>query len=62
MKTKHHKNGCPWASGDLQSADTEQVTDWKKVTCKHCLRKNPEYLLRMLDKKHLTITIKAVVK
>lgn len=37
--TAHFRNGCPWASGDLYGGfDTNQVWDWSKVTCKHCLR------------------------
>ena len=38
MRTVHYVNGCAWASGDLQSADTDQTDDLSKVTCKHCLR------------------------
>lgn len=38
-KTIHFYHGCPWANGEIQQADTEQVTDWNKVTCKHCIRR-----------------------
>tara|TARA_Y100000310_G_C20085463_1_gene535846 strand:- start:3 stop:245 length:243 start_codon:yes stop_codon:yes gene_type:complete len=36
-KTKHFYHGCPWASGEVQSADTDQRYDWKEVTCSRCL-------------------------
>lgn len=36
MKTVHKTNGCAWANGQLQLADTIQTDDWRKVTCKHC--------------------------
>lgn len=45
--TVHYKNGCSWASGDLHMTDTDQTTDWSKVTCGHCLKKKP----RELDEK-----------
>ena len=35
-KTVHYINGCAWANGQLQLADTNQTDDWSKVTCKHC--------------------------
>ena len=37
-KTIHYRDGCPWADGELQMSDTRQTTNWKEVTCKHCLR------------------------
>jgi len=37
--TVHYADGCVWASGDIQQADTDTTFDWKKVTCKHCLNK-----------------------
>lgn len=37
--TIHYVNGCVWASGDIQQADTDTTFDWKLVTCKHCLNK-----------------------
>jgi hypothetical protein len=40
-KTVHYLNGCAYASGELQQADTDQTTDWKRVDCRRCLRKRP---------------------
>jgi len=40
MRKTHYRDGCPWANG-IQQADTEQTTDWRRVTCGHCLRKKP---------------------
>ena len=37
-KKVHYRDGCPWADGELQMADTRQTTKWEEVTCKHCLR------------------------
>jgi hypothetical protein len=34
--TRHFLYGCPWASGDLQLADTDQRYTWTNVTCKQC--------------------------
>jgi len=38
-KTVHYVDGCAWADGSVQMADTRQTKDWKKVTCKHCKNK-----------------------
>lgn len=35
--TRHYIFGCPWASGDIQMADTYQCYDWDEVNCKRCL-------------------------
>ena len=37
--TVHYINGCAWASGDIQMADTNQTENWNEVTCRHCLNK-----------------------
>lgn len=42
MKKVHYRDGCAWASGDLQMADTAQTTNWDEVTCWHCLRKRSD--------------------
>lgn len=28
--------GCPWATGRIQQADTNQTGNWSEVTCWHC--------------------------
>jgi len=47
--TVHYINGCAWASGDIQMADTNQTENWKEVTCKHCL--NKKYGSRVMSDK-----------
>jgi len=46
MKT-HYLDGCPWANGEIQQADTDQTTDWRRVTCGHCLKKKPRAARRV---------------
>ena len=38
MRKVHYYHGCPWADGELQSADTNQTDNWDEVTCFQCLR------------------------
>jgi hypothetical protein len=35
-KKVHFYHGCPWASGDIQMADTNQQYSWDGVTCFKC--------------------------
>ncbi len=39
--TVHYRDGCPWASGELQCGDTDARETWKGVNCGHCLRRKP---------------------
>ena len=49
-KKIHYIDGCPWADGSVQMADTNQTKDWERVTCKHCL-KNRAWTMILLEAK-----------